>query len=91
MKRAFLALGLSLSMALGISFSGILGLDADARPGGTAASKKLLPGYVAKENIDRVNKQIDWHTSLGTAQNKARQEGKMILWVQMIGKMDGAT
>ena len=53
--------------------------------------KRLLNGTVAKQNIDKVNQGINWHTSLSTAQSEARRSGKMILWVQMIGKMDGAT
>ncbi|MCA9802141.1 MAG: hypothetical protein KC777_09150 [Cyanobacteria bacterium HKST-UBA02] len=55
------------------------------------AAPKLLPGYAAKENIDQVNKGIKWHTNLAAAESDARQQGKMILWIQLVGKMDGAT
>ncbi|MGD9684080.1 MAG: hypothetical protein AB7W16_23160 [Candidatus Obscuribacterales bacterium] len=55
------------------------------------AAPKLLPGYAAKENIDQVNKGIKWHTNLAAAESDARQQGKMILWIHLVGKMDGAT
>lgn len=56
-----------------------------------AQNKNLLPGYVAKENINRVNSEIQWTTNLNQALAEARQSNKMVLWLHMIGKMDGAT
>lgn len=93
MKRAFISckLVLGLSLAFGLFLPGLDSGGAEAKPSASISSRKLLPGQVARENIERVNQQIDWHTSLGAAQNQARREGKMILWVQMIGQMDGAT
>ncbi|MBZ0184953.1 MAG: hypothetical protein K8F91_01785 [Candidatus Obscuribacterales bacterium] len=60
-------------------------------PADAAKQPKLLPGYAAKENIEQVNKSIKWHESLVQAQAVAGSQGKMILWIQMVGKMDGAT
>lgn len=76
---------LSSTLALLVSFS--LALDADA----AKKNKKLLTGQVAKQKIEKVNEGITWHTSLRRAGQIAQNQGKMILWVQMIGKMDGAT
>lgn len=56
-----------------------------------AQNRNLLPGYVAKENINRVNSEIQWTTNLNQALAEARQSKKMVLWLHMIGKMDGAT
>ena len=79
-ERALLALSLGL-----VLLSGGAAVEAKAK------NSKLLPGYAAKENIDRVNQDIQWHTHLSEAIKSARSQGKMILWVQMIGQMDGAT
>lgn len=56
-----------------------------------AQNKNLLPGYVAKENIEKVNSEIHWNTDLNQALAEGRQSHKMVLWLHMIGKMDGAT
>ncbi|SRR5579885_3187217 len=53
--------------------------------------KGIIPGYVAKDNIEKVNNEIHWYTSLNQAEDQARRENKMVLWVHMIGQMDGAT
>jgi hypothetical protein len=54
-------------------------------------NRQLLPGHVAKENITKVNSEIHWNTSLNSSLEQARQSHKMVLWLHMIGKMDGAT
>lgn len=65
-----------------------LSLPAEAKP---MMSTRLIQGSVAKENIDRVNSNIRWNTSLYPALEQARRENKMVLWVQMIGQMSGST
>jgi hypothetical protein len=55
------------------------------------AHPRIIEGSVAKENIDRVNSDIRWNTSLYQALEQARRENKMVLWVQMIGQMSGST
>ncbi len=56
-----------------------------------AQNRNLLPGHVAKENITKVNSEIHWNRSLNEALAEARASHKMVLWLHMIGKMDGAT
>lgn len=65
-----------------------LPLRAEAKP---MSSNRFLEGSVAKQNIDRVNSNIRWNTSLSQALEQARRENKMVLWVQMIGQMSGST
>jgi|AGTN01.2.fsa_nt_gi hypothetical protein len=51
----------------------------------------LLTG---SENANRTNKltsEINWHRSVGQAESIAGKEGKMILWVNLLGTMSGAT
>lgn len=45
----------------------------------------------ARRNSDLVNKNIKWNDSLEVARDQARKEGKLVLWVHMLGTMDGAT
>lgn len=82
MKKAVIALSMAVLATCTLS------INADAKK---KKSPKLLSGAVAQQNIVKVNKGITWHTSLNRALHDAHRQGKMVLWVQMIGKMDGAT
>lgn len=53
--------------------------------------EELVPGYVAKNKIQQVATGIEWNTDLNAACEKAKRANKMILWINMIGKMEGAT
>lgn len=53
--------------------------------------EELVPGYVAKNKIQQVATGIEWNTDLKAAEDKAKESNKMILWINMIGKMEGAT
>ncbi len=53
--------------------------------------EELMPGYVAKNKIQQVATGIEWNTDLKAAEDKAKESNKMILWINMIGKMEGAT
>ncbi|MCA9802816.1 MAG: hypothetical protein KC777_12665 [Cyanobacteria bacterium HKST-UBA02] len=55
------------------------------------ARQMVIEGDQARENIKKVNSDINWHTSLNGALMDARKENKMVLWVHLVGKMDGAT
>lgn len=83
MRKAVLALSVAVFATCTLAIS----VDAKKQQRGP----KLLSGNVAQENIAKVNSGITWHTSLNRAMQDANRQGKMILWVQMIGKMDGAT
>ncbi len=76
-----------LSMLVLTSFTSVPG-RVDAK---SMAHSRMIEGSVAKENIDRVNSDIRWNTSLYQALEQARRENKMVLWVQMIGQMSGST
>ncbi len=74
----------SLALAMAVA-STVSMASADAK------TARFLEGSVAKENIDRVNNNIHWNTSLYQALDQARREDKMVLWIQMIGQMSGST
>lgn len=56
-----------------------------------SCDEELIPGHVAKTKIERVALGINWESDLEKAKERAKRENKMILWVNMIGKMEGAT
>jgi len=54
-------------------------------------AEKLLEGQVCEENVHKLTSEIDWYKSLHKAESAASEQGKLILWVHMVGKIDGAT
>jgi len=63
---------------------------------GVACAMAQKVGHVvdpqtASGNVYRCIHEIDWQTSLSTAEQLAQKSHKMILWVQMKGQLDGYT
>lgn len=57
---------------------------------GTAAqSEPYLNAEDASFNTKNVNTRINWLTSLDQAKQSAHQNHKPILWIHMLGNMDG--
>ena len=77
MKRSLSAVMLVLAAALSM-------------PSGWAGPR-VLSGEVVQDRVVGLTTAIPWCHSLSQAQSVARQEGKMIFWVHMLGKIDGAT
>jgi hypothetical protein len=50
-----------------------------------------LSGSVTEQQVDKLTTEITWYTSLGAAQSAASKENKLILWVHMLGNLDGKT
>ncbi|MDX2106749.1 MAG: hypothetical protein SFY67_10150 [Candidatus Melainabacteria bacterium] len=63
------------------------------RQGRRGKQKKmmLMPGDVAKENIQKVTSEIRWNTNLNSALAQAARQHKMVLWVHLVGNLSGAT
>lgn len=72
--------------SLGIASSLLINVPVNA-----ADPSAVVPSDEAGKNAFVVNKGMKWHTSLEEAQAKAKQEGKLVFWVHMLGTMDGAT
>jgi hypothetical protein len=51
----------------------------------------LLTGQLAHDRVTKLTSQIYWHKSLYQAEDVARREGKMILWLHMLGDIKGDT
>lgn len=43
------------------------------------------------KNIEKVSKELTWHTSLDAARKLAKKEGKLVFWIQALGDIDGYT
>ena len=51
----------------------------------------IVSGQVAHDRINKLTSQIYWHNSLYQAEDVARREGKMVLWLHMLGDIKGDT
>lgn len=56
-----------------------------------ALSQEYLNGYVCSLQVHKLTSQINWLTDLEQAKATAKEQGKMVLWVHLVGKIDGAT
>jgi len=74
---------LTAALALGTALTGWLAPDVQAQ--------RVIPGYVAQQRVEKLTSEIQWHDRLPDALAEARREGKLVFWVQMLGKIDGAT
>jgi hypothetical protein len=68
-------------MALGVATSTVM----------PAWAEKVLEGEVCSANVHKLTTEIDWYKNLHKAEDAAGKDGKMIFWVHMVGKIDGAT
>lgn len=54
-------------------------------------AKTVLNGEVCSANVHKLTSEITWYKSLSKAEADAEREGKLIVWVHMLGKIDGST
>ncbi len=78
MKKASLSM-LSVLLVLGASLS--LPVQAE----------KVLEGQVCSQRVHALTSEIDWYKSLNKAEDAAREQGKLVFWLHILGKIDGAT
>ena len=71
-------------VALAFLLSSVFSGTAKAAPG-------VIEGREARTNVDNLTQQVYWFSNLRDAEDSARQKGKPLLWLQMLGKIDGAT
>lgn len=92
MKRALLAIGLALfttlpSFAAPVILNGQVMTPEQQQP----RHKPVLFGSEAQENETKVVNGLNWHNNLNSALQEASREGKMVLWIHMLGDIKGAT
>tara|TARA_Y100001978_G_scaffold48810_1_gene43917 strand:- start:257 stop:538 length:282 start_codon:yes stop_codon:yes gene_type:complete len=56
-----------------------------------SAKDALVKGDLQRQRVNKLLGTIQWHKSLAQAQADARSRGKMIFWVNILGKLTGDT
>ena len=56
-----------------------------------AYAEKVLNGAVCAQRVNSLTNSITWQSSIDEAKQKAKREKKLILWVNMLGKLEGDT
>jgi hypothetical protein len=56
-----------------------------------ANAETVYQGSVCSTRVNTLTNQIDWQTNLKDAENLAREQNKLVFWMHMLGKIDGAT
>ena len=54
-------------------------------------AQKVYQGEVCSLNEHKLIEEITWQKDLRKAEEIAGKENKMIFWINMVGKMEGAT
>lgn len=54
-------------------------------------AKTVLNGEVCSANVNKLTSEMTWYKSLSKAEAEAGRDGKLIVWVHMLGKIDGST
>jgi len=56
-----------------------------------AYAEKVLEGQVCSARVHALTSDIDWYKNLNKAEDAAKQQGKLVFWLHILGKIDGAT
>jgi len=56
-----------------------------------AHAEKVLQGEICSERVHELTSEIEWNKNLHKAEETAKEQGKLIFWVHMVGKIDGST
>ncbi len=70
----------------GLILSSFVGLNSM-----TAQAETVYQGNVCSTRVNTLTNQIDWNTDLKKAEQQAREQNKLVFWMHMLGKIDGAT
>jgi len=52
------------------------------------AAETILSGVTVSKRAARVMEAIDWAPNLKSAQEKAKEEKKLVFWLQLVGRLD---
>jgi hypothetical protein len=58
---------------------------------GPTNAEPVLQGAVCSERVHELTADIHWYNDLKDAEAQAQQQGKLVFWMHMLGKIDGAT
>jgi hypothetical protein len=71
--------------------TGLLALSLGIVSQGPASAEKVLEGGVCSTRVHQLTTNIKWYSNLDEAENAAREQNKLVFWMHMLGKIDGAT
>lgn len=54
-----------------------------------ASAETVISAKKAEKNIERATQALEWHTDLGSVQSLAAENGKLVLWLQLVGDLPG--
>jgi hypothetical protein len=54
-------------------------------------SAEVVTGDETFRHVTELTSQIHWYTGLAQAEYQAQREGKLVLWLHMLGDLSGAT
>jgi hypothetical protein len=75
---SMLSVGLALATSLALA----------SQPGNAEA---VLQGTVCSERVHDLTSNVHWYNDLKEAEAQAQQQGKLVFWMHILGKIDGAT
>jgi hypothetical protein len=82
-KAFWLRLSAMLSASTTLAGVGFLSLPCRA--------ETVLQGTVCSERVHDLTSNVHWYNNLQEAEAAAQQQGKLVFWMHMLGKIDGAT
>ena len=56
-----------------------------------ARAEKVLAGEVCSIRVHNLAQELTWNKNLQEALDKAKAEQKLVVWIHMLGKIDGDT
>ena len=54
-------------------------------------AEKVFTGEVCSTRVHELTSDIHWYTNLKDAEAAAQEQGKLIFYIHMLGKLEGAT
>jgi len=71
--------------------TGILALSLTMASLVPVSGETVLQGDVCSVRVHQLTTGIKWYSNLQEAEDTARQQNKLVFWMHMLGKIDGAT
>lgn len=56
-----------------------------------ARAEKVLSGQVCSERVHNLTQELSWQHNLKDALSQAKTDNKLVVWIHMLGKIDGDT
>lgn len=62
-----------------------------ARQTSALPARNMMDARESERNARATREELKWSNSLSDAKQRAQEQGKLVFWVHMLGKLDGAT